>query len=67
MSSGEEFIDFITEKYADNEWFRDQNAEFTPGELPTRGWRNPLLHLIATDTNHKRRLDHAQLLEYNQL
>ena len=67
MSSGEEFIDFITEKYANNEWFRDQNAEFTPGELPTRGWRNPLLHLIATDTRHKRRLDHAQLLEYNQL
>lgn len=67
MSSGEEFIDFITEKYANNEWFRDQNAEFIPGELPTRGWRNPLLHLIATDTRHKRRLDHAQLLEYNQL
>lgn len=66
MSSGEEFIDFITEKYANNEWFRDQNTRDVPGES-LKGWRNPLLHLITTDTNHKRRLDHAQLLEYNQL
>lgn len=66
MSSGEEFIDFITEKYANNEWFRDQNTRVTPGETPT-DWRNPILHLITSDTTHKKRLDHAQLLEYNQL
>lgn len=57
--NGQDFDDFIQEKYGSSEWFRDQNVD------PFIGWRNEWLRLLMMSDTRKI-FDHKVQLSFNK-